>query len=706
MYTKNNYIRKIKIVAIYVFVLFLSIPCRTRGTNTEGTEILYGETEILWDNFQVPHIFTNNFQEMYYAIGWAQMNNHANLMLKLYGQSRGRAAEYWGSRYLNLDKKIHLFNVPEQALLVYEQLTSEYKEYIDAFTKGVNDYAERFPDFIDEQMNEVLPVLPVDVIGHIIRVISLEFLASEDILLSNKSHNMGSNAIAVAPSKSFSGNSMLLINPHLPWSGFSTLFETHLNIKGLNIYGVALIGTPTIMMGFNDFLGWAHTINPIDASDRYELILKENGYLLDGEVRQFKTKTKSLNVKQENGTIINEIIEFKYSKHGPVIWQNEQKAYAVRIAGFGNTKIMEQYHKMSQAKNINEFENALKMMQLPMFNIIYADKVGNIFYLFNGNIPVRDEGDFAFWNSTINGTETKYIWDKIHSYNELPKCLNPISGFVQNCNDPPWTCTFPTVLDSKKFPPYMSSSGANLRAQRAINLLIKSPVISYDQLIDIKHNTGMEAADRLLDDLLASIKKHPNATSLKAGEILKAWDKKTDPKSRGAVLFANWWDRVRSDLFEIPWSDRLPNTTPDGIKDPKKAVELLVLATNEISQKYDSIDVAWGDIHRLVLNNSDYPANGGPGHYGILRTFYFDDKLDNLKYAEAGETFIAAVEFGEKINARVLLGYGNATQPNQEQNSTQLEMLYNRELRPVLLEKDEIFKNITTYETLQIKFNQ
>lgn len=691
-----SYFKKCKIVVYQVLILLLFASCYVEKSSS-------GKAEIMWDKYGVPHVFANDMHEMYYAEGWAQMHNHANLILKLYGQSRGRAAEYWGSKYLDIDKKLHLFNVPEQAAKVYKQQTSKYKRFIDAFVKGINDYAEKHPDLIDEKFKVVLPVTPVDVVSHIIRVTSIEFVASKDINMNGILSNAGSNAIALAPSKTLSGNSMLVINPHLPWSDYFTMFEIHLKIEAFNIYGAALVGIPTIIMGFNDYLGWAHTINPIDASDSYKLILKEDGYLLNQKIHHFKTKTKTLKVKQEDGTITNKVIEFKYSKHGPVISQNEQDAIAVRIAGFENVKLLEQYHKMSQAKNIDEFEEALKMMQIPMFNIIYADKTGNIFYLFNGNIPVRPEGNFAFWDGMINGTDSKFIWKKIHTYEDLPKCLNPISGFIQNCNDPPWTCTFPTVLNPKKFPAYMSSTGTTLRAQRAINLIINSSIISFGQLADIKHNTGLEAADRFLDDLINATKNYPDSTVLEAARVLKAWDKKTEPKSRGAILFTHWWDKIGSDLFKIPWNYKLPITTPGGLKDPEKAVELLEKAANEISQKYGSMEVAWSDIHRFRSNNSDYPANGGPGNYGILRTIYFDNGNKNIKSAIGGETFIAIVEFGEKTNAKVILSYGNSTQPNRK-SENQFEMLSKKELRPALLEKKDIIKEIGSQETLQISF--
>ncbi len=659
-------------------------------------------TEILWDHYGVPHIYAKNTKEMYYAFGWSQMHNHANLMLKLYAQARGRAAEYFGEDYLSSDKLIQLFNIPEQAINVYKKQEDEYKTYLDAFVAGINNYARTHPEVIDERSRQVLPVTSFDLISHMIRIVSLEFVAKEDIYISAKSTGAGSNAYAIAPSKSESKNAMLVSNSHLPWSDYSLYFEAHLNTVGFNSYGIALVGMPAIIMAFNDHLGWTFTVNPIDCSDRYELTLQDGGYLLDGKTLRFEKKKATIKVKQKDGRIEEEELEFNYSKHGPVVAQSSHKAFAVRIAGLDNFSVFEQYHKMNKAKNLTEFESALKMQQMAMFNIIYADKSGNILYLFNGNVPIREEGDFAFWKGTIDGTQSKFIWTKTHPYNDLPRCLNPPSGFIQNCNDAPWTCTEPAVLDAKNFPPYFSSLGTSFRPQRAVNMIKDNPSISFDQLISCKHDTGMETAHRFLDDLLAAADAYPDTMVLKAASVLRRWDKKTEVDSRGAVLFAKWWDSVSSDLFEVPWNAKVPNTTPDGIKDKKKAVELLGKAANEVKEKYGSLDVAWGDVYRFRLNGIDYPANGGSGEYGIFRTLYFTDDGDK-KIAVAGETYVAIVEFGKKVKAMVLLGYGNATQAGSKHIGDQLQMLSEKKLRPALINKANIINNLEFFETLSME---
>ena len=107
---------------------------------------------------------------------------------------------------------------------------------------------------------------------------------------------------------------------------------------------------------------------------------------------RFETRSVTIKVKQEDGSLKEQILEFKYSKQGPVVGEKGNKAYAVRIAGLNNPNIIEQYHRMAKARNLEEFESALRMLQNPMFNVIYADRSGNILYLFNGNGSGSDRG--------------------------------------------------------------------------------------------------------------------------------------------------------------------------------------------------------------------------------------------------------------------------------------------------------------------------
>ena len=671
------------------------------------------QTEILWDKWGVPHVYAADEAEMYHAFGWAQMQSHANLILKLYAESRGMGSEIFGERYLESDRLFHLFNLTDSAQAQYERFTGDEKLFLDSFVRGLNDYAEANPEEIDEKFRKVLPVTAIDVLAHGKRVINLEFLSGRDVGQSfnelkelEKEITPGSNSYAIAPAKSESGKAMLVANPHLPWNDLYMFFEAHLNAPDFDVYGVTLVGMPVLNIAFNKNLGWTHTVNTIDASDRYVLTLEGDGYILDGEVRSFDEKSVVIKVLQDDSSIVDKEIKLKYSQHGPIIFEHGDKAYALRIAGLDNDSYFYQYHKMGKSDNFDEFEDALKMMQIPMFNVVYADKAGNIMYLFNGNVPERSEGDWKFWNDKVDGTRSDLIWHSYHDYGDLTKLFNPETGFVQNANDAPWTATYPLMLNSEDYPAYMSPEPeelpASFRAQRAINLIKDDDSISFEELVDYKLDTGMEVAERFLDDLLAAVEQYPDPVAVEAAAVLRNWDGETNTDSKGAVLFARWIDKLGNDMYAVPWSIENPVTTPDGLKDPEKAVAILVEAADEIDIAYGSMDVAWGNVNRFRVGKIEFPGNGGNHDYGVFRTMYFKaPKERNINYAFHGDTYVAVVEFGDNVRAKVLLSYGNSTQTGNRFMGDQLEMLSENQLRDAFLSKEVVLNNLAFKEELK-----
>jgi acyl-homoserine-lactone acylase len=689
---RNNFIL-IRSTAILLLALaVISTDCKSQNE----------PTEILWDTYGVPHIFGNSEQDMYYAYGWSQMHNHADLILKLYGQARGKAAEYWGESYVESDRQIGLYEVPAHAGQNYNNQKEPYKTYLEAFVRGMNDYALANPEAISEKFRQVLPVSGKDVMAHVIRILCLEFIAGEDIYTTKQTVGKGSNAIAISTARSATGNAMLLTNPHLPWSDFFLWFEAHLECKGFKAYGITLVGSPTLTMAFNDHLGWSFTVNTMDGADRYELTLKEGGYLWNGKIKPFEKKEQVIRVLQKDGSQKEIRVEHHYSVHGPVAGEKGDKGYAIRMVGLKNAGIFGEFHEMAAATNLQEFESALKMMLNPMFNILYSGTDGNIMYLFNGNIPRRPSGDFRFWKGTIDGTKSKYLWNSILGYKDLPKVVNPPAGFLQNCNDAPWVCTWPSVLKPADYPAWLAPQAMLLRPQRSVNMILAHPKISYEQLIALKMNTGVEAADRFLDDLLKAVDLYPDTLAVKAAVVLKAWDRKTDAGSRGAILFTRWFDKLSYTIFATPWDLGHPVTTPDGLNDPKLAVDLLVKAAIETRQKFGALDVSWGEVHRFRMNGLDLPANGGPGEYGIFRTIGYTDDADSKKRAVFGDSYVAAIEFSNPVRAMVLLSYGNATQPGSRHTGDQLPLLAEKKLRPALLTREDILRNLEKREILSI----
>jgi acyl-homoserine-lactone acylase len=665
-------------------------------------------TEILWDNYGVPHIYGVDPQDAFQAFGWAQMQSHGDLILRLYGQARGRAAEYWGEDYLESDQWVVTMGVPDRAKTWYKQQNPTFRSYLDAFATGINSYAQEHPELIDDQVEVVLPITGEDVLAHVQRVVNFTFVVDPATVAdlgsqgkqSKPEQSKGSNGWAIAPSRSANGNAMLLANPHLPWSDLFLWYEAQITAPGMDAYGATLVGIPVLAIAFNDHLGWTHTINTFDGWDLYELTLSGDGYLFDGEVRDFEQRKTTIQVRQPDGTMRSQELTIKSSVHGPLIKQEPGKALALRVVGLDRPGVLAQWWDMAKAKNFKQFEAVLKRLQLSMFTIIYADREGHIMHLFNGQVPIRNQGDFAYWSGIIPGDTSDTLWTKIHPYEDLPRIVDPTSGWLQNANDPPWTTTFPTAIAAKNYPAYIAPQGMDFRPQRSARMLAEDSKISFEEMIADKHSTRMQTADRLLDDLLPALRQAGSPLALKVADVLEKWDRQANADSRGAVLFAAWLEETDFDtLFSQPWQENSPLNTPDGLANPQQAVTTLLAVATKIEQNYGAIDVPWGEVYRLKYGNIDLPANGGPGDLGIFRVANFMPIEDSKDFrAFDGDSFVAAIEFSQPVKAMALTTYGNSTQLNNS-SSEQLKLFAQKQLRPIWHLRPEVEAHLAESKT-------
>ncbi|MBD2360538.1 acylase [Anabaena minutissima FACHB-250] len=660
-------------------------------------------TEILWDTYGIPHIYGKDAQSTFQAFGWAQMQSHANLLLRLYGQARGKAAEYWGEEYLESDKWVLTMGVPNRASSWYQAQSPAFRGYIDAFTTGINAYAKSHSDMIDDEVEIVLPIKPEDVLAHLQRVLYFTFIVNPQQVASatQTQSKAGSNGWAIAPKRSASGKAMLLANPHLLWSDLFLWYEAQITAPGINASGATLVGIPVLAIAFNDHLGWTHTVNTHDGWDMYQLKLAEGGYLLDGKVRPFTTENLLLKIKQKNGSLVEQPLVVKSSVHGAVVQEKDGVAVALRVVGEDHPRVLEQWWDMARSQNLSQFQKVLQRLQLPMFTVMYADREGHIMHLFNGLVPIRQQGDFEYWQGLIPGDTSKTLWTKMHSYEDLPRAINPPSGWLQNANDPPWTTTFPAAIKADDYPAYMAPRGEmDFRAQSSARMLAEDTKISFAEMIKYKHSTKMELAERILDDLIPAAQKYGDKLALRAADVLAAWDRNANADSRGAVLFSFWWQEMDEDqIFSTPWSEKSPLTTPDGLKNPKNAVQALQTAAAKVEKAYGKLDVAWGKVFRVRSGSLDLPANGGDGDKGIFRVVNFAPAKDERFQAVAGDSYVAAIEFSEPVKAMALLSYGNATQPGSPHISDQLPLFTRKQLRPVWRTRSEILAHLEECKT-------
>jgi acyl-homoserine-lactone acylase len=670
--------------------------------------------EILWDTWGVPHIYGEAPTDAFYLLGWAQARAHANALAASMGKATGRAAEHWGESFMTDDNLVHQLGLPERSAAELAADQSPHRERLHAFAAGINAYVASHPEAVAEENRWVFPVDPALVVAHNARLF-IGFLLFEADLPAIEGYleraqqakeraPRGSNGFAIAPKRSESGSAMLVINPHLDWSGEFLFFESHIVTGGIDAYGASLVGQPFLSMGFTPALGWTHTVNPADGADTYELSLRGDGYRYDGRTLPFeRAPDVTLKVRGEDGSTREHVIERRRSIHGPVIHFDREggKALALRITGHGAGRTTERFWSLLEARNLAEFEAVSRKFPLPFFNTVYADRDGHILYQYNADLPDRKMGDAARWRGIVPGDRSEYLWTRTLPITEMPRLADPDTGFLQNSNDPPWSSTFPWALDPAEHSRFLPAPAMDFRTQSITKNLLAAPKLSFDELVRQKNANRIEMADRFLPALLVASERSKDPAVLEARKTLAAWDRHVNPQSRGAVLFLAWVEAMGGTdgrWFETPWSEQDPLRTPRGIKSPGTAVLMLTKAANDVRNRYGAVDVPFGDVYRMRLGGKDLPALVTSVYYGIAPDGGFRRAEDGKRVITSGDTFIAVVEFSDSQRAEGLLPYGNSSQPGSPHVGDQLELFSQGKLRPLWRKREEIERHLELRE--------
>jgi acyl-homoserine-lactone acylase len=668
--------------------------------------------EILWDTFGVPHVFGKNEAGVFYGFGWAQVKSHANLVLRLYGQAQGRAAEYWGADYADSDRWVIANGIHERAQQWYGQQTPQFRKDLDAFAAGMTDSARKNAANIDPEVLRALPITGVDVIAHAHRLFNYIYVTSLEQVESIKDeHDVGgSNAWAVAPAKSKSGNTMLLANPHLPWApSYFTYYEAGLEGPGIHMYGATQIGLPVLRFDFDDRHGFTNTVNTILGATIYKLTTVPGGYIYDGKTVVFTTKQASFKIRQPDGSMKSEDLTLRSTVQGPVFTTKAGATVALRVAGLERPEALKEYWDLGMAKNYDQALAAFRKVQVPTFNIVYGDREGNILYVDNGIEPKRKNGDFTYWKGLVPGDTSQTLWQDsdVMTFDEIPHVANPPSGFVQNTNDPPFTSTMPQAIHYADYPPYISAEGPlSMRNEQSLHLMADSGKISYEDFIRLKLTTRALLADRMVPELIEAVGTSSDPDIQKAVAVLKGWDHQYNADSKGALLFETWVKQFagpnmsNEQNFAEKWRADDPINTPRGIKDPAMAMTTLKAAVADTVKTYGAVDRPYGEVSRFHIGDVNLPANGGAGNLGIFRTITWGPMENGQRKVLAGETWVSMVEFSKPVKAMGVMSYGDSSQPGSKHNNDQLSYVAQRKLRTLWIKRADVLKHVeekTTY---------
>jgi len=661
--------------------------------------------------YGVPHIKADSLEAVAFGFAYCQAEDHLEEILRGILGARGELAARLGPGDDDQNVRADFFNrqfrVMARAKGSYHRLDPDYRTMCEGFAAGLNFYVEKHRD--------QAPAWAPTVTGHDVAAYGVagvmrfafnrgdilkEFYKSQGITTAQldtlgDSAEVGSNMWALAPSRSRSGRALLMGNPHQPWAPVSTYYEAHLTVPGrMDFYGSTFIGRPILTSGWNEFLGWSHTVNDPDLEEIYELDVDPalaDHYRLDGAAVPLEREDVTVEIRGGNEPR-QEKRTFWHTPLGPVVHRTAQHVYVLRSACYENYRAYEQWLRMTQTKNLAEFRQALEIGAIPMFNICYADRPGNIFFLWNGTVPNLPHP--AHKGQAQHATRTADIWTRFHPLSELPQLLNPPGGYVQNCNSPPYLTNLQAPLDRAKYPAHFSDNDLSLRTQHSLQLIDNDRRLTLEEVCELKHSPGMLLADRVKADLIAAVRPTTTDPSVVAAlKTLESWDNTVAAPSRGGTLFANWWERYYArgvGKFAVPWSSAEPMKTPRGLADPQRAVQTFLAAVADVNQRFGDTNVAWGDVHRIRKPGTDLPVAGGPGTMGCFRVLDFRQDADGKLAANTGDSFVFAVEFSEPPRAFTVLAYSQSNVPGTPHFADQAPLFSANRMKPAAFTESEI----------------
>jgi len=660
------------------------------------------DVNIYRDTWGVPHIFGEKDRDTAYGLAYAHAEDDFKTIQDILLSLRGKLATVYGKDGAPNDYIVQLLRIWEVVESHYEyDLAKNVRSICESYADGLNHYAVLHPN---EVVRGLFPVSGKDIVAGFVHRTPLMFgldrvleklTSSEkpDFAFDYKTIKsgpfdqalLGSNVVAVAPSRSADGYTRIAINSHQPWTGPVAWYEAHLHSEeGWNMNGGLFPGSPVIFVGHNENIGWSHTVNSPDLIDVYELEIHpedKNRYYIHGSWEELEVREARITVKlwgPFKWTIKRETL---WSVQGPVI-RNPHGTYAVRFSGYGEIRQVEQWFRMNKSRNLEDFGEAMSMLALPMFNTIYADKNGNLYYVYNALLPIRGSGNYD-WKGIVPGNTAYTMWREYFPFDALPQVVNPESGFLQNCNSTPFLATNGNDNPDKSF--YPQNLGIELfqtnRALRVHETFGSDKSITreefYQYKFDTKYSRQSVMAVNLKKFLTEASSKDPDIN--KALELLRNWDLDTDSSSTATHLAIR---AIR------------PQFNPAKYEyDAEKIMDRLKKAVSWLNENFGRLDVKWGDIQRLQRGKTDLSLSGGPD---ILRAVYSKEKDD--KYVGiAGDCFYEIVEWDSdgNVSAKSIHQFGTATQDTSSIHyDDQAQLFARHQMKPVWMKLEDIKLNL------------
>ena len=687
--------------------------------------------KIVRDKWGIAHIYGTTDADAVFGMLYAQCEDDFKRVERNYLTATGRLAEALGEEYIYHDLRMRLFQDSVMAIEAYRKSPAWLKKLCVAFADGVNYYLYTHPAEKPLLIKRFQPWMPLlfseGSIGGDIETVSLrdlrDFYEKQNPMpgttLENKRNDepeqkpeeepKGSNGFAIAPSRSESGNALLLINPH---TTFYFRSEIHVNSEeGLNAYGAVTWGQFFIYQGFNDFCGWMHTSSAADAIDEYVETVGLKGdefyYHYGKFVKQGTVAPITINYKTAYG-VESQTFQTYYTQHGPIVARQGEKWIAVRMMREPIMALIQSFIR-TKAKTFSAFEKSMKLRTNSSNNTVYADATGNIAYWHGNFIPRRNQN--FNWKKPVDGSNPDTEWKGLHELSEIISVKNPSTGWIQNCNSTPFTASGLASPRLESYPQYMAPDGENPRGLHAVMVLERNISVSLNELITMAYDPYLTAFPLMVPPLIKAFESatHDSVQST-LGEpiqLLRNWDYRSSESSVETTLAIYWASNLRRLVSnrlpalegQLSLIDFLGKKTYDDEK-----LKAIPMAIEELQQNFGTWKIPWGEINRFQRLNGNIdvsfddskPSLAVPftsSLWGSLASFGARSYPNTKKmYGNSGNSFVAVVEFGDEIIAKSVITGGASSDPASPNFNNQSELYVNGKFKEVLFYYEDVIR--------------
>jgi len=688
---------------------------------------------IMRDDWGIAHVYGETDADAVFGMIYAQAEDDFNRIEVNYLNALGRLAEAEGEGEIWRDLRMKLYIDPAEMQAMYADSPDWLRALMDAWADGLNWYLHTHPETQPRVLDRFEPWMALAFsegsIGGDIERISLrrlEELYSQPIVQAmpvaaageeNETERLvaelmtepeGSNGIAVAPSNTENGSALLLINPHT-----SFYFRDELQMvsgEGLNAYGAVTWGQFFIYQGFNENAGWMHTSTQADYIDEYyyDVDIREEGIFYPYGDEELPMQAREITVPYRDGDQLAErTFTVYFSHHGPVVRTDEGRWIAVRLP-LHPVEALTQSYRRTRVRDLDEFVDTMRLHTNSSNNTLFADSSGNIGYFHANTVPERDT---AFdWTAPVSGMDPATEWGEVHSIEESPNVINPDSGWVYNTNNWPYTAAGEGTLDPADFPYYMDVGGENPRGIHAMRVLGGRTDFTVERLREAAYDSQIPAFEPLVPALIAAWDATPDSDPLKAPLAepiagLREWDFRWSIDSVPTAV-AIFWAEAMLPAVAVPareagisaWDYIAERATP------AQHLEALTTAVQRLSEDFGSWSTPWGEINRFQrispsirpVHDDDAPSipvGFTSATWGSLASFGARRFDTRRLYGHAGNSFVAVIEFGERVEAIAITAGGISGDPDSPHFNDQAERYATGDLRPVRFHREDVEAN-------------